>query len=400
MKPFLLLAALLWSVSILCANDSIRTSYTHFIAVNSTHGHVLESNDFVSGSNNIPYYTSYALKFGLASKGDNWMDYAYGLPTIGIGAYVASFGRKKDIGVPFSVYLFQGAKLKQLSKRASLHYEWDLGASVNWKHYDTFDNPNNVAIGSTINVHVGGNLFVNWQLSKKWDMSAGVGFTHFSNGASAIPNKGLNMLNAYIELAYYLDREELPSLDKNPFTRPTYQKRVNHDVMLLITQREMTVDTVHTSLPDIYLGKKFQVLGVSYAYMMSNNYRYKWGPSLELTYDEGSRVKAWRELHPETQQYHDRIKRGPISKRFSAGLSLKGEISMHRYSIFANLGYDIIHPNKYDERFYQIIGTKIYLAENLFATFGIRATRFGSAQYLYWNLGYSFEQFKKQRTKQ
>lgn len=385
----------------LFANDSInKTKLPHFIAVNATEGLVFQTNDFVSGDNRIPHYTAFTLKYGFASKGDDWKDYTYGLPTLGVGVYVANFYRKRDLGTPFSVFLFQGAKLRQLNPRLSLNYEWNLGGSFNWKYYDPFDNPDNVALGSSVNVHVGGSLFLNWRLSKKFDLNTGVGFTHFSNGASSLPNSGLNMANAFVELVYHFNREEVISTLINPYPVPEYKKHIAHDLMFLISSREAKLDTVGTGLPSPYGHRKYKVLGLSYAHMISNSYRYKWGPSIEATYDESSGVTSWREEHPETKKFYDRAKLGKFNDRFSLGVSLKGEISMPAYAVFANLGYDIIHGNKEDQRLYQILGVKVYLKDNLFGTFGIRATNFGKAQYLFWNLGYTFEQERKKKHKQ
>ncbi|NDV83689.1 acyloxyacyl hydrolase [Bacteroides sp. 51] len=381
------------------AGDSIKSKFPHYLAVNAADGLVFPTNKFVSGDYRIPHYTAFTLKYGITSKGDNWKDYAYGLPTMGIGLYVANFYRNHDLGTPFSLFLFQGATLHQFKPKLSLNYEWNLGASFNWKHYDAFDNPDNIALGSSVNVHVGGNLFLKWRLSKRWDLSTGLGFTHFSNGASSLPNRGLNMANAFVELAYYFNREEPATLLSNPHPTLAFKKKINHDFMLLISSREATVDTTGTGLASPYTDRRFKVLGLSYAYMINSNYRYKWGPSIEATYDESSGITSWREEHPETHKMHDRTKMGKVKDRFSVGLSLKGEMSMPGYSVFANLGYDVIHGNKKDERLYQILGVKIFLQDNLFGTFGIRATNFGSAQYLFWNLGYTFEQEKKRRKK-
>lgn len=380
--------------------DSVKSKFPHFIAFNAADGLVFPTNEFVSGEYRIPHYTSFTLKYGISSKGDDWKDYTYGLPTLGVGIYMANFYRDNDLGTPFSLFFFQGATLKQFNTKISLNYEWNLGGSFNWKHYDAFDNPDNIALGSSVNVHVGGNLFVKWRLSKKLDLSTGFGFTHFSNGASALPNRGLNMANAFVELTYHLNREDPPLTPlTNPYTAPVFKKHVNHDLMLLISSREAKVDTVGTGLASPYTDRKFKVLGFSYSHMFSNSYRYKWGPSVEMTYDESSGITCWREWHPETNKMHDRTRMGKVRDRFSVGLSLKGEMSMPAYSVFANLGYDVIHGNKKDERLYQILGVKIYLKDNLFGTFGIRATNFGSAQYLFWNLGYSFEQEKKRKKK-
>lgn len=378
----------------LSAGDSIKSKFPHFIAVNTTDGFVFATNDFVAGDYRIPHYTAYTIKYGISAKGDNWKDYTYGLPTLGVGLYMAGFYRDHDLGTPFSLFMFQGAMLHQFNPRLSLNYEWNLGGSFNWKHYDPFDNPDNIALGSSVNVHVGGNLFLNWRMSKKFDLNTGVGFTHFSNGASALPNKGLNMAGAFVELIYHFNREEKMALLTNPYTPPAFRKHINHELMFLISSRQAKVDTIGTGLASPYTNHKFKVLGISYAYMLSNNYRYKWGPGVEVAYDESSGITSWREALPETGKMYDRTKMGKITDRFSVGLSLKGEIAMPAYSVFGNLGYDIIHGNKKDKRLYQILGIKLYLKDNLFGTFGIRATKFGRAQYLYWNLGYTFEQLR------
>lgn len=393
---FASLFAMLGTLSLL-ANDSIKSKPPHFMALNTTEGVVFATNDFVSGDNRIKNYTSFTLKYGIAAQGDNWKDYEYGMPTLGVGLYMANFHRKEDLGTPFSLFFFQGAQLRRFNPRWSLNYEWNLGASFNWKHYDPFDNPENVALGSTVNVHVGGNLFMNWRMSKKFDLNTGAGFTHFSNGASSLPNKGLNMANLYVELIYHFNREEKEAPMLNPYTPPTFKKRIDHDLMFLITSREAKVDTLGTGLATPYTHRKFKVLGVSYAHMLNNTYRYKWGPSIEATYDESSGATAWREVLPETGKSYDRTRLGKVNDRFTVGLSMKGEIAMPAYAVFANLGYNVIHGNENDKRLYQILGVKIHLKDNLFGTFGIRAHNFGQAEYLFWNLGYTISQERKKK---
>lgn len=397
---YLLSIALTLCCISLLANDSIKPKLPHFITINTTDGLVFPTNDFVSGDHKIPHYTAMSLKYGFASKGDNWKDYAYGMPYVGVGVYAANFYREKDLGRPFSLFLFQGAQLHRFSPTLSLNYEWNLGSSFNWKHYDEFDNPENIALGSTVNIHVGGNLYMKWQFSKKFDLHAGAGFTHFSNGASSLPNKGLNMAALFVELSYHFNREDNKTPEFNSiYTAPKFKKHTAHDLSFLITARNARVDTLGTGLPSEYTNRKFKVLGVSYGHMLCNTYRYKWGPSLEATYDESSGIKSWRQQHPETGKYIDRIKLGNVSDRFSVGLSMKGEILMPVYSIFGHLGYDVIHANPEDKRFYQILGVKLHLKDNFFGTFGIRATNFGRAQYLYWNLGYTFKQYRKKDKK-
>lgn len=377
--------------------DSIRTPQPRFFSLTSGHGFVLPTNDFISGKNKIPYATSYTLKYGFKAKGDKWEDHYFGMPYLGLGFYTIDFYRKSDLGVPSSVFLFQGAELSRLSENVSLNYEWNMGLAFNWKGYDPFKNPENTAVGSSTTVHFVGNLYLKWKLSKHFDLNTGVGLAHFSNGATTYPNSGINSPNAFIELRYNFDQSEEVKLNKQKYAKPPFEKRTETDVTFLISSRHAKVDTTGTGLPSKYAARKFKIFGVTYSHMFRNTYRFKWGPSMELTYDESSGFKSWRENHPVTGIGMDRVELGSFGERFSLGLSAKGELVMPHYSVFANLGYNVLHGNKRDKRLYQIIGVKIYLKDNFLGSFAIRSYNFGKAQYFCWNIGYTFTTYKKSK---
>lgn len=395
MKKFSLFILICLSSCYVFSQDTIRPKRYTFLSFKNSHGTVLPTNDFVAGENKIPYYTSYALKFGFATNGTNWQDCAFGMPYMGVGLYGVDFYGRSNLGVPFSIFFFQGGHLTDYTKPVSLNYEWNVGASFRWQHYDAFDNPDNVAIGSTVNIHFGANLYMKWKMARNWDLDAGIEFNHFSNGASLFPNYGMNMASAFVQLNYFFNREnKIYGLQGCPLP-PLYEKRRDHDLMVLITSRNAELDTLGTGLPSKYTEQTFKVLGLSYAYMVNNHYRYKWGPSLEIAYDESAGVTAWREVNPRDNKLYDRIKLADFWDRFSVGVSLKGEIKMPLYSAFLNIGYDFIHPQKINSRFYQIFGVKVYLKDNFFGTFGIRATDFGKSQYIFLNFGYTISQYKK-----
>ena len=358
-----------------------------FLALNGMGGIVIPTNEFVQGDR-VPFYGSAAIKYGIYSTGDSWEDFAYGMPYYGVGVYTAQF--TKRLGTPVSLFLFHGGDLKRFSPKWSLKYELNLGMAFNWKSYDRFDNPNNVALGSTTNAHVGANVYMKKNLSPHWDLNFGLGLTHFSNGAQRLPNKGVNMFAPFVELVYNLEPVSLSAGSATGSQKPPFfGKRVDYDLMLTITSRQILQDTTGTGRPTPQIDRNFKVFGLNYAAMFVSSYKYKWGPSLELMYDEGSGVQAWRQMHPDDGKIYDRVKMGSFSKRFSIGLSAKGEMTFQHVSFFANIGYNLLHGNTYDFRTYQIIGAKAYLKDNLFGVFGIRATHFSKAQYLYWSIGYT-----------
>lgn len=362
-----------------------------FLGVKLGGGRVLPTNDFVRGDNAIPFYGQASIKFGVSSVGNRWQDVVYGMPYYGIALYTADFGRKDDLGRPVALYLLQGATITKVSKRITLNYEWNLGMSMGWKCYDPFDNPDNLAIGSETNVFVGYNFYFKWNAGRGLDMHFGVDLSHSSNGAQRLPNAGLNKMSVFVEAVYNFNRKTVRNEFDPNLIAPKYKKHTASEVLLTVSSRQTQVDTTGTNLPSKYLDRKFKVFGFNYAFMMAPSYRYRYGGSLDLLYDESSGVKASRELNPRDGRYYDRVWMGKPRERVSLGVSARGEVILPGYTMFANLGLQMLHGNKQDSRFYQILGVKIYLKENFFGTFGIRATHFSQAQYLFWSFGYTLD---------
>jgi len=378
------------------SQDSIRTTLPRFLSAKTSHGMVLPTNDFVSGDLFIPYYNSISLKYGIAARGDYWQEYAFGMPYMGVGISRTNYFRKDDLGQPLTVFLFQGGHLTDFTKKVTLNYEWNAGAAFNWKPYDPFDNPNNVAIGSPVNIYAGVNIFLKWKLDKKIDLNVGAEFEHFSNGAFKYPNAGINQTSVFVELAYYINRNRAIYTPAE-YQYPAFTKKKEHDIMFLISSHHARLDTLGTGLADKYAQRNFVVLGTSYAYMFNNHYRYRWGPSVEFTYDESAGVQSWREYNPLDGRIYDRVKLGEFGKRFSLGVSMKGEVKMPLYSAFLNIGYDILHADVNASRLYQIFGIKAPLKENFFGVFGIRATNFGKSQYMFLNFGYTIKREERKK---
>lgn len=386
----------LFSCMVLSAGDSISSRYS-FITANFAGGIVLPTPYLTAGNKNqTPLYSAFALKYGFGTWGNKWEDYSFGLPYYGIGVYFPRFSYQKEMGDPFSAYIFMGGTIAELNPFLSFNYEINLGASFNWNHYDIFENSDFTALGSSVNVHLAGSGYFNWRLSDKFDLHTGVGLSHFSNGALRTPNHGLNAVSPFVELAYYFDRRDKRSLkDIMNYTSPEFRKSSVHDITVMYTTHTLKIDTAGTGMESKYPRKQFNVVGISYSYMQHNTRRFMWGPSIELVYDESINASFTGKRDRKTGQYREYYKMAGMMERFSVGLSMKGEIVMPGYTIFANLGYDVYHKDKRTKRIYQIYGGKVNLSDNLFATFSVRSTNVTRSQYLYFSLGYRFRHYRK-----
>ncbi len=370
--------------SVLAETPSSKNPF--FLAAKAQSGFVFQTNDFVINEG-IDGFSSFDLKFCNASKGDDWRDYAYGMPYFGVGIGAATFHDHR-LGTPISFYLIQGARIFSVSV-LSFNYEFNLGYSTNWRYYDRFNNPDNIAVSTSENIHVGASLYLKVKSIPRVDMNIGVSLTHFSNGAQRLPNKGMNLMSPYIEICYNINPPESHSKPELHLLPPKIKKRIDHDLLLTFSSRQISYSTEGTGLTTGFVDHKFRVIGLSYASMFVRKHSLKWGPSIEIVYDESGGATAKREIWKVDGQYYDRVALGNVKQRLNVGLSVKGELVMPYFSLFTNIGYDLYHGNPNDSRFYQILGTKFHFYRNFFGTFGIRANHFSKAQFIFWSAGYT-----------
>ncbi len=377
------------------AEDSIKIKQPKFVSFQIADGLVLPTSK-ITGETRTPNVASLSLKYGLYAKGDKWKDLYYGMPYRGVGFYKPFYSLSREMGHPFSVFLFQGAQLKEFRNGISLNYEINLGMSFNWNRYDVMNRPYFEVIGSSVNAHLGGNLYLKKSLSKRLNLHLGLDFLHFSNGAQRTPNYGINSMSAIVELAYKINGEKSEvNTRKMNATPPKFEKRTVHDLSFFVTNRTLNVDTTETNLRSKYPECRFPVIGLNYACMWHHTRRFMWGPSVEMLYDEGNKARAFGDVSEDTGLYREIVRYGKVSDRFTVGLSVKGELVMPGYAVFANLGYDILQSNKSANRLYQIYGVKVYFTEGLSSSFSVRSNDLTRSKFLYLSIGYTFYKYSK-----
>ncbi|GAK36602.1 MULTISPECIES: acyloxyacyl hydrolase [Bacteroides] len=358
--------------------DSTR-NYIPFMQIKSAGGTVLPTTPIVRGNKRIPWFNAVSLQYGYASTGRRWQDGVYGMPYMGVGLHLTDFSRNKDIGTPITLYLFYGAELKRLSPKLSIGYEGNLGYSFNWKPYDPALNPENGAIGARWAVFIAVEPHLRWNINPHLDLQAGVMLSHYSNGGTRKPNNGLNMFSPTLSLRY-----KFRQADRQPWSiekPPLFKKHFEHDISVTASLRQIMI---HSEKSDVRrpLNYNFDVTGLNYNFCIVPNYNYKYGISAHLVYDASSHA----EIEVDGDQQSVRL--APFHRRLSLGVAAYGELVAEGFSLFANLGYNVVH-NQQDKRFYQIIGLKCYLKENLYGTVGVNASNLSSAKFLFLSLGYT-----------
>lgn len=88
------------------------------------------------------------------------------------------------------------------SKSWLLYFRVGTGFGYVSRPYDYFKNPTENAIGSHANNFTQFRLGAEYRLSDHWRLQAGGAFSHFSNGASELPNYGVNLPSTFVALRW------------------------------------------------------------------------------------------------------------------------------------------------------------------------------------------------------
>ena len=133
---------------------------------------------------------------------------AYGYPKYGIGTSIAftsilEVPESSRFGNYYSIYgYFERDLMRTGIFTAS--YRIETGFAYNPVRYSPVTNPLNLYVSSILMVHAAAALGLDFRICPNWTLSLDVRAKHYSNGRSALPNYGLNMVEAGIALKGYL----------------------------------------------------------------------------------------------------------------------------------------------------------------------------------------------------
>ena len=281
--------------------------YIHFFEIEARGGYIFPTNSFLKRENENHNYirntSSIHLKYAFKLRPGNCEERIYNGAYQGIGIARYDFGNKEELGSPTAFYLFQGARIAQLSSPLSVNYEWNFGISSGWHPYNFQYNHFNKIIGSEVNAYLNINFYLNWKLSHKLDLVSGITFSHFSNGNTKFPNAGLNSSDLKIGLIYNFNRNQntqnIPTY-ANPI--PQFPRHISYDLTMTFFFRYIPQiiqnGYLYIATPPLYLCKK----GKTEEYCWTEQQRQKFID----TYGGGSenaihtqRYKGLGEMNPE-----------------------------------------------------------------------------------------------------
>jgi len=305
-------------------------------------------------------------------------------PTYGLGISKFWFSPRKNIlGNPFTTYLFFNEPLIQV-KRASLHYDFTIGLSYNWNGYDTYTNPEQKAIGSSVNVMVGIALQYEFRVSDRLDMMIGPSVNHFSNGRTRSPNRGLNLYGLQASARYkFKPRHLKEGAIGKPFGRINYTFEPYQPMFEFYTVGSAGIVTTFKDIdnPGIY----YWAASLSIDAARHYGYTGKYGLGLDWFYD-GSLKEQFEE------QYINKV---PSRLLFWPGVHLSHEYMVHRWTFITQAG---INLKKTGDKgiWYGRIALRYDVSKSIFIRTGLRVYDTFISDFIECGLGYSIYVCKKQ----
>lgn len=294
-------------------NDTVSHKLIHRLGLDVRPSYVTPTNDFFDGDNMhqqrirqaLSVHLKYAFQFDKNSSLGRLYPHAYQ----GIGVSYNTFFCPSELGNPIAVYAFQGSRIAQLSPRLSFDYEWNFGASFGWKKYDRTYNPQNEVIGSKINAYINLGFFLNWQLNSQWSLTAGMDFTHYSNGNTHYPNSGVNPIGGRVGIVRTFGDgattvQGFKSLSIKPY--------ISYDLVVYgATRKRGFVDGYDVCL----VPGSFGIVGLNFNPMYNFNKYFRAGVSVDAQYDESANIKDYRV--EESSSSDVKFHRPPFHKQFA-----------------------------------------------------------------------------------
>lgn len=385
---------LLFAWLIAGANDSIPESHRLHSSVgvdirpayafSSFRDDILRESLDVDNKKDTKLATSLHLKYGFSfSPTSRQWDLAPGAWQ-GIGVGMNFFGNNRGLGVPVSLYAFQGAPIWNIGKNLSIYYEWNFGASFGWKPCDGNTAYSNLIVGSKVNAYINLGAGLLWRLGKSYSFTAGIDLTHFSNGNTSFPNPGVNTAGVRIGVTRSFGRNNQAPERREAVDTLWKRKRLGFDITLYGAFRKRVYRGGETP---VLLRGRYAVAGIDIAPMWRVAKNFRAGGSVDLQWDESTDL---RRNHVEGNTSETILfKRPAYLNQVCMGLSARGELVMPIFSVNVGFGYNILGPEE-TRATYQLANLKVRLVRGLYLNVGYQLLNFQKQNNLMLGLGYCF----------
>lgn len=308
------------------------------------------------------------LNLFMRTNGDNYWEQQHKYPLKGISFLYTDLGGNPYLGRAAAVIPYLNFQLTK-GQKVGLWFRFGVGAGYLSRRFDRTENHKNIAIGSHFNAAIQMMYELRWRIVPRLDFCAGLGLTHFSNGAIKVPNLGINIFTLSSGLAYKLNRTELP-------------RKVSETTEVLDRKWEFSAFAVF-GFSELYAayGPKY------YAFMFSGSAlkpighrgKRKIGIGLDISWDAAV-VESMLRISQEFSHPAEAIR---------PGLSFTHRMDFSRLSILMQLGFYPYTKYKDDGYIYDRLALQYRFGKHYMIHLGLKTHLF-KADMIEYGVGYRF----------
>jgi hypothetical protein len=316
---------------------------------------------------------------------------AYNLPEFGVSLMMFDLANPTMLGTGISLFPNIDFTLTKNKIHQKPFIEWRLkfGYGIGYlsKIFDRENNFKNIAIGSHLNAFIHLNNHIVAKINEHWMCSAGISFSHFSNGAFKTPNLGINVPAANMGIIYYFNPVSKSRKDSVVFNfKDDLSCSIKKEYNLI------TCDTVNgikkienllvTSggLKEItpYYGPKYGTFNIRYAKIYRHSFKSTFGLGAEINYNRANSILYQRVYE----------KNNPLSA-WQAGITFQYYLMLGNTNLYFHFGTYLYNNYKELSLFYHRIGGIHKIYKNWYFNLSLR-THFAVADNIEWGIAYKW----------
>lgn len=311
------------------------------------------------------------ISYVLRTKGFKAYHWAYKFPTFGATLFYGQVGNQAILGNYIGTYGF--TELPMISFRNyRMDFKFGLGLGYNGHPYDPINNPNNVAVGSTVN----GMMCMAIKSTYSYKRNAftlGLDITHFSNAAWKVPNFGINM--PFVSIGYARTLKSLPQFNSFegdkfvPMNLPIKERKFHrwfYSATAIVSAKQM--------MP--VGGKRYPVFGLNAS--AKRFFGYKAGLELDLDVISKQAILDYQPLITKSQW-----------EILQVGVFAAYLVPLDQFHFVFGMGAYVKDKYSPEDPFYHRIGARYYFKNGLLINFTLKS-HWARADYMEYGIGYTF----------
>jgi len=283
-------------------------------------------------------------------------------PYCGIGVNYFNLGKSIN-GNAFTAFGYYDAGIN-LKSKTTLRGRFAFGVGYLTKQYNAFTNPLNRAIGSNINGFMQIYTYLQTPIGKYNDLQLGIGLSHFSNGNWSQPNLGINLpsvllgIKARDKSTRYLNVLQIHKVPTN----------IQWEFSARLGKRQIGIDNPRNIVN--YL--------VEATIIYPHNEFRQWRIGVVSFFD-----KTY--VFTKFQPLPSKIRPDQITE---LAIQAGHEYRIGRVGLVTDLGFYIYRPDRSKRIYYEGIGLKLYVTDNLVLINRLKV-HLTTADYFEWGLCYN-----------